>query len=876
MNTSLLRAPLTVALVLLLAGCSILKNRDDFTLRDADAGPPDGNVELGDETGMEDDRVPPDGRPDGAVPCADPAECGYRDFSSGPRHTCAIRRENNVLECWGSNRFGESFGPDATSLEVPTPAVGPEGSAVEGEIRAHDVVAGDGMTCFLLDDGTEDAEQAGPAYCVGSNANRRSGQPAMVDTLGLPTRVCALDSPTDCAAGDERVPEFVQLATRNRRVCGVTAEDAVWCWGFGEEGQLRGSEGAAVPFAVDLPDGINAGGTQTPMLVMSDRVTCLRARSGQVACFGNNEFGDLGRETSGEQEFFRLDFVDDPNGGVLNNVLSLSARSGTFCAVRDGQLLCWGRNEDELIPGAESRQRSPFQVSADAEVAQVAFLEDALCYWDGGGVAYCRGSQSRNELGQGAMNRTLVEDESFTTLDALDELTSAGGSGSFCGLGAPDSERDGELICWGYAPFGQIPRSDLVIESPQTVERPVRPSGGSPGNVDIRAGSLSLGENGSCLISETAPQTSVYCAGITVPNGRAEAGFSVPYDGYEAVLGTNAAINVFQGPLGACALFGLSARDEALCWGRNVSGTLANHSLAAAAATGQEMLAGLSSISMGVDHGCGTTVGPENEIRCWGNNANAELGRPLSVAPLDVGSMQVSNVNVPARAPAAGRDFTCVILTDEFDAGTAGGIGDGEEVLCLGKNDVGQLGYSQDGETLSPLMVVPDVERARALAAGEDHACALLSNNQVWCWGSNERRQLGRENRSATTPAQVSLEFPIDNAASIAASNQSTCIGLAIGEVHCWGSNEHHQLGVDRAFLDGTETPEMALSVDPGTGFAVFSHTRANGYCAGPDERGDYHCWGNNNFRKLGVGESVFCAPGPVSEGCNVNRLSGL
>ncbi|MEM7609174.1 MAG: hypothetical protein AAF411_27810, partial [Myxococcota bacterium] len=269
-----------MALLLLLAGCSILKNRDEFTLRDADAGPADGNVELGSETGMEDDRVPPDGQPDGDVPCADPAECGYRDFSSGPRHTCAIRREDNVLECWGSNRFGESFGPDATSLEVPTPAVGPEGSAVEGEIRAHDVVAGDGMTCFLFDDGAEELVPSGPAICVGENENGQSGGANTDDDVTVPTRV-------------PDTPSFIELGTRNRRVCGVTRTEEVWCWGFSGDGQLGDRVEAASPLQIPHVNELESSDLRLPTFAMTDLATCMRTRSGQVACFGNEQ-GELG------------------------------------------------------------------------------------------------------------------------------------------------------------------------------------------------------------------------------------------------------------------------------------------------------------------------------------------------------------------------------------------------------------------------------------------------------------------------------------------------------------------------------------------------------------------------------------------------------
>ncbi|MEM7609406.1 MAG: hypothetical protein AAF411_29015, partial [Myxococcota bacterium] len=553
--------------------------------------------------------------------------------------------------------------------------------------------------------------------------------------------------------------------------------------------------------------------------------------------------------------------------GVLSNIVSLSARRTTICAVDgDGGLLCWGESAGELIPGVSGSQVDPARVENDGEpisdAARVAFLEDALCYWDLGGLAFCRGSQSSNELGTGADSEPFVMDSSFATREVFDQLTNVSGSGSFCGL------REGELICWGYAPFGQIPRDDLVIEQPTQIEAPVSQAGEPPASdLNIRPGSFALGERGSCLIAQRQTNAQPYCAGNVRSDGRGTAGFFVPFDGFELIPGAINRVGVLQGPFGGCAW---SARGSAVCWGANEGRTLGGDGVFPSTGD-QPNLSGITRPSMGFDHGCGIF---DRELRCWGTNESNELGRPDLVS-LGVEQAELDGVGVLARGVAAGRDFTCALLTEP-----SGRFGDDGEVACFGKNDLEQLGYRDD----STPSAVSRVANARQVVAGEAHACALLDNGQLWCWGSNDWGQLGRLDRSSRAPMRVDLPV-LDGAriSALAASNRSTCIGTEDGRVFCWGSNEHHQLGVSDPFSGGTHLPQLTVPGDGGESrdaYQLFGHPQSNGYCVGPldlDRDGGedvYGCWGNNNFRKFGVGESVFCAPGPVDEGCNVNRLS--
>ena len=74
---------------------------------------------------------------------------------------------------------------------------------------------------------------------------------------------------------------------------------------------------------------------------------------------------------------------------------------------------------------------------------------------------------------------------------------------------------------------------------------------------------------------------------------------------------------------------------------------------------------------------------------------------------------------------------------------------------CWGYNNYGELG---DGTTTdSPVpVVVSGLANVVAIAAGDYHSCALLSNKTVRCWGYNGYGQLGNGTLSdSLTPVVV-------------------------------------------------------------------------------------------------------------------------
>jgi hypothetical protein len=167
--------------------------------------------------------------------------------------------------------------------------------------------------------------------------------------------------------------------------------------------------------------------------------------------------------------------------------------------------------------------------------------------------------------------------------------------------------------------------------------------------------------------------------------------------------------------------------------------------------------------------------------------AEAPAGAPTAQGTLVNGLAAEAFVGVTSgallgdvEAVAAGENHSCALLS-------------GGAVRCWGANGSGQLGNGTTTDFPAAMPVVGLGGTATAIAAGWLHTCALLNNGTVRCWGANGYGQLGDGTMTRrTTPVTVSL--PI-TATAIAAGGEHTCALLNDGTARCWGYNFYGQLG---------------------------------------------------------------------------------
>lgn len=201
------------------------------------------------------------------------------------------------------------------------------------------------------------------------------------------------------------------------------------------------------------------------------------------------------------------------------------------------------------------------------------------------------------------------------------------------------------------------------------------------------------------------------------------------------------------------------------------------------------------------------------------------------------------------------QDMVCIPTDPEppacsTDVAAGGGhacaIRDGGAVWCWGRNDKGQLGDGTATDSDVPVQVV-GVSNAIRVGAGESFSCALDSGGVVHCWGANESGELGDGTMGdSRAPVQVA---GVTNATQLAVGTNHSCVILADDSVSCWGANEAGQIG------DGSTStrllPTAVAQLPPSRSItAGYFHT-----CA-VDTTGTARCWGENDNGELGVGDT--------------------
>ena len=144
--------------------------------------------------------------------------------------------------------------------------------------------------------------------------------------------------------------------------------------------------------------------------------------------------------------------------------------------------------------------------------------------------------------------------------------------------------------------------------------------------------------------------------------------------------------------------------------------------------------------------------------------------------------VEVKGLGAGVTAVAAGSDHACAVLY-------SGGID------CWGANDAGQLGDGTSTDSAVPVTVSGLAAGVTAVAVGERHTCALLNSGGVECRGT-QLGELGTEPSilgASTTPVGVSgLGFDVTQ---LVAGWYHTCALTGAGAVKCWGDNSDAQLG---------------------------------------------------------------------------------
>lgn len=190
-----------------------------------------------------------------------------------------------------------------------------------------------------------------------------------------------------------------------------------------------------------------------------------------------------------------------------------------------------------------------------------------------------------------------------------------------------------------------------------------------------------------------------------------------------------------------------------------------------------------------------------------------------------------------------------------IDVGAEGGPG-----LCalLSSGAVSCLGGTS---------TVAGISNAVAVSTGVHHACALLADGRVKCWGDNDQGQLGRGTidpgnlGSWLQPPDFVVEsssgtnIPITNAIGIMLGDYHGCALMQDTTVKCWGQQ----------YTSGSTAPisPLALTILKSVGSNTTALTGVAGVAAGAFHTcaamldGTANCWGLNLLNILGSAATV-------------------
>lgn len=267
------------------------------------------------------------------------------------------------------------------------------------------------------------------------------------------------------------------------------------------------------------------------------------------------------------------------------------------------------------------------------------------------------------------------------------------------------------------------------------------------------------------------------------------------------------------------------------------------------AAGGGGEAAGWKQISVGGRHACG--IHTNGNVYCWGasleNGQNETASTPT---PIDTSGVLSGKT---AKAISSDYSYTCIIASDD-------------KVYCWGSNTFGQLGNNSKTDSRVPVAVdtsgALNNKTIKSITADVYHACAIDSDNKAYCWGMNDHGELGNgSTASSSVPVAIDMSGALNNKTikSISGGGYYTCAIASDDNAYCWGSNYSGTLGSNSNY-GGTAPTVSPVAVNTSgalnnktikTISAGNSATCAIAY----DDKA--YCWGGNYGGQLGINNST-------------------
>jgi alpha-tubulin suppressor-like RCC1 family protein len=352
------------------------------------------------------------------IDAAPPRSC---TLLPGSDHSCALRTADHSLWCVGDNQLGQlgrggAIGGVSTTI-VQVALGGPVASAAN---RFN-------HTCAAMPDGS--------ARCWGQNDRGQLGD-ATFTSNATPLQVMNLAS-------------VVEIGVARSFTCARRSDGSITCWGDNASGQL--GDGTVNPRTV--PASTVTGLFAPPdTLALGASHGCAHLANGNGACWGVNTYGQLGDGTMmnrPQATAMPVTMVRE----IAASGYQTSVAGGQTCALRmNGTIACWGSNDFGQLGNG---QMSPTPSTAAVEVAGITGAVELVagryhaCARHGAGLVSCWGHNDGGQIGDGTIGTDRPTPVAVTL--ARPAIHIAAGGYHTCALLDDDS-----VYCWGYNAAGQL------------------------------------------------------------------------------------------------------------------------------------------------------------------------------------------------------------------------------------------------------------------------------------------------------------------------------------------------------------------------------------------------------------------------------------
>ncbi|MCB9700390.1 MAG: hypothetical protein H6711_00705 [Myxococcales bacterium] len=260
---------------------------------------------------------------------------------AGFGRVCA--REEATFRCWGSGEFGDGERRHRVLAPLEVPALA-------------------GADALALSDGHACLRRGGALWCWGHNGSGQLGtgaggcrheREACAHSRCLPPKECR-HQPLPVAARD--LPPIVAIAARSTFTYALDREGRVW---------RMGQHGQSLDWTDDAPKYRPQVMGELPPAVEIDAGSghaCARTAAGELWCWGENAFGELGHPPDvrgGIEGVARVEGLPPVKAIALGFYFSCALAG----AGDDAQIWCWGDNSrGQLGDGTSERRHRPTPV----------------------------------------------------------------------------------------------------------------------------------------------------------------------------------------------------------------------------------------------------------------------------------------------------------------------------------------------------------------------------------------------------------------------------------------------------------------------------------------------------------------------------------